>query len=508
MNIETPSVIVDPPVSTAGQSLVNSLADIAVPDFSGVYGQNNGNPYEPTISTPATLLESADYGILTLNRTGITYAYKTFSMAQKVVDAPVDDAFRGGIEIKIPEISDAEDMAELYEAMEMGNDLETAKLVMKWDRLFGGAGLIVNTDQDPSTPLNPARLNNGRLGFIAADRWELILSGLMTAGPGYDSLGVTQLELARDQYGYASLGRYNYYGVPLDDTRVCKVAGREAPSLIRPRLQGWGISVLEGCLREINTYIKFQNLLFELADEAKIDVYGIEQFNEQLATAQGTALIKLRIGLANWIKNYKNALVMDKEDTYEQKQIAFSGLADIMEQFRVSLCAATGIPYNKLFGASATGFGSGEDAMENYSALIDTEVRAKANPLLRAIVGLRCHQVFGFRPKFTIEWKPLRVLTGVEEEQVKTSKQARVMALRAADQITGKEADEILHKENLLTIETEVGQGLREPEPGGDAAVAAAEAQPKDDPKSKKKENAISWLRARVDGLSGKARGR
>lgn len=505
MPSEAPLAIVDPPVSDR-ETKLNSLADLAIPDFSGVYGSNNGNPFEPTISTPATLLESADYGILTLNRPGITYAYKSFSMVQAVVDKPVDDAFRGGIEIKIPEIDDPEDLALLHEAMELGQDLEIAKLVMKWDRLFGGAGLIPVTEQDPSTPLNPNALHGSRLKFLAADRWELILSGLMTAGPRYEQMGVTPLELARDQYGYAALGRYNYYGVPLDDSRVVKISGREAPSLIRPRLQGWGISVLEQCLREINTYIKFQNLLYELTDEAKVDVYGIEQFNDQLATAQGTALIKLRVALGNWIKSYKNALVMDKNDTYEQKQLAFGGLADIMEQFRISLCAATGLPYNKLFGVSATGFGSGEDSMENYSAMIDTEVRSKAAVIIRTIVGLRCHQVFGFKPKFTFGWKPLRVLTGVEEEQVKTSKQARVLALRTADQITGKEADEILHKESLLDIETEVGQGLREPAPGGDAAAAVAAANP--EPKEKSKENGLARLRAAVGRLEAGRRGR
>ncbi len=484
--------IVDENAVTPYERRVNSLADLACSDFAvQPSGSNNQNPFEPNVSTPDTFITSADYGTFTLNRWGLTYGYKSFGVIQTVVSQPVDDAFRGGIDIDIPELDD-EDLALLHEAMEEGDDIMQAKLVGYWDRLFGGAGLITVTDQDPSTPLDLRKLHNQRLKFMAADRWELILSGLMTSGPGYDEMGVNPLELARDQYGYQSLGRYNYYGVPVDDSRVVKVSGHEAPSLIRPRLQGWGLSVLEQCMRSINTYILFGNLLFQLVGEAKVDVYKIEQFNEQLATAQGTSAIKLRIALANWLKNYRNAIAMDKEDEYEQKQLSFAGLSDIMVEFRINLCADLKIPYNKLFGQSATGFSSGEDSMENYNSMIDVEVRDKMRKPLRRIISLRCIQLFGYVPKFTFKFKPLRVLDGQEEEAVKTSKQNRIMQLRASDQITGQEADEILHKEGLLHIDTEVGAGLREPEPGGDAAAAVAGAQPDDEAaKAKeKKENA------------------
>lgn len=481
-------VTVDDGVSTSERRL-NGLADVATLDYIGPSGTNNQNPFEPNVSTPETFVTSADYGTFTLNRWGLTYGYKSYGVVQAVVTHPVDDAFRGGIDIEIPEM-DEEDLALLHEAMEEGDDIMQAKLVGYWDRLFGGAGLIVITDQDPSTPLDLKNLENQPLKFLAADRWELILSGLMTAGPGYEEMGINPIEIARDQYGYQSLGRYNYYGVPLDDTRVTKISGHEAPSLLRPRLQGWGLSVLEQCMRSINTYILFGNLLYQLCGEAKVDVYKIEQFNEQLATAQGTAAIKLRIGLGNWLKNYKNALAMDKNDDYDQKQLSFAGLADIMVEFRINLCADLKIPYNKLFGQSSTGFSSGEDSMENYNSMIEVEVRDKIRKVLRRIISLRCIQLFGYVPKFTFKFKSLRVLDGQEEEAVKTSKQNRIMQLRQTDQITGMEADELLHKEGLLSIETEVGTGAREPEPGGDAAAAAAAANP--DPKAEKdkKENA------------------
>lgn len=448
--LATPVTVVD----SRGAERLNSLAELAVADYGN---GNGGNPFEPTASTPYTFIESADYNTFTLNRTALTYGFKTFGLVRSFIRTPVDDAFRGGVDITIPEIDDPDALKELHELMERENDLDVVKDVMTWGRLFGGSALLVATDQDPSTPLKPDSIKIGeRMKFIAADRWELIMAG-------FDQGEGAIEQFANLQFGYAYTGDFSYYGVPIDKSRLTPFFGQTAPSLIRQRLQGWALSELEQCMREIQSYIKFQNLLFELVDEAKVDVYQIANFNDNLASAEGTALIKLRVALGNWIKNYKNALVMDKEDLYEQKQIAFGGLADIFEEFRINLCAALRMPMNKLFGQSAGGFSSGEDSLENYNAMIDVEIRDKGKGLVRTVIALRCRQLWGYEPKFSFAFKPLRVLNGVEEEAVKTSKQKRALDLYDRDLVDGQEVSEILKKESLLTIETAVEKGEREP---------------------------------------------
>ena len=37
----------------------------------------------------------------------------------------------------------------------------------------------------------------------------------------------------------------------------------------------------------------------------------------------------------NEMKNFNNALVLDKNDEYDQKQITFSGLAEVMKENRI-----------------------------------------------------------------------------------------------------------------------------------------------------------------------------
>lgn len=423
----------------------NSLTDLV----NGLQG-----PYQTqTIAQPFTFTEGMAFVPFTLNRIALSYGYMSYGLVQTVVDQPVEDAFRGGITIESKELDEA-DVKTFNTAMEKANDLTAIKETARWARLYGGAGLLIVTDQDPQTPLNVNRIKEGSdLAFIAADRWELILTALSISGNQYGVVGWQEVANAP----------FNYYGIQLDSTRAIKMLGRSAPSFIRQRLQGWGMSELERCMREINTYIKFQNLLFELVDEAKIDVYKIQEFNNSLATAQGTTLIQARIQLSNLLKNYRNALVVDKEDDYEQKQIAFGGLADIFQEFRVNLCSALKIPYNKLFGESATGLGSGEDSMENYNSMLDSDVRDKVRPLVREALELRMRAVFGYVPDFTWKFQPLRVLKETEQAEVDAKTQARALELFDRDLLSGKEVMESLHKSKLLNVDSEVLAGKREP---------------------------------------------
>lgn len=452
---------------------LNSLSDLVAQTASGGIG-----PYDTqTIAQPYTLAQGNSYVPLTLNRILLSYSYMTQGLVQTLVTQPVNDAFRGGFDIKSTELSD-EEIAELQNAIRrprrrtrskkldkfnrrvnpnaavnLGNsDIRVMMDVINWSRLYGGAGLIINTDQDFSRPLDIERITaDSPLEFLAADRWELILSQTNI----YDTNNPTP---------------FNYYGLPLHVSRVVKVLGLEAPSYIRLRLQGWGMSEIERCIRAINSFVKFENLVFELLDEAKIDVFSIMGFNDSLLTDEGTANTQRRVDLANRMKNFQNALVMDKEDGYQQKQLTWSGLAEMWNEIRLNLSADLKIPMNKLFGQSATGFSSGQDSIENYNSVVE-QVRVNAEPVAVEVIDLRCQQLFGFIPDYTLSWKPLKLLDGVQEEDVKTKKQSRVMELFQQRLVTGIEASTILRRENLLDIDTEVSRGERDIEPMQDSAT-------------------------------------
>jgi len=432
---------------------LNDLTSLVEGTFNapGMYGRSE------TISQPYTFGEGIQYTPFSLNRVALNYGYMGYGLVQTLVDLPVEDAFRGGYDIITSEL-DTEDIKLLKRFMLENGDDEAVKSGMKWARLFGGAALLIETDENNTTkPFNPAKLTaDSVLRFIPADRWELVLTGSSI------------LDISRTGFRHTSEQQddipYIYYTVPLHRSRVMRLMGREAPSYIRVRLQGWGMSELERCMRSINSFVKFQNVIFELIDEAKIDVFKIQQFNENLATAEGTELIQKRIQLNAILKNYKNSTVMDAEDDFTQKQITWSGLAEIYQELRQNLSSDLQIPEAKLFGQSSSGFSSGQDTIENYNSLVESGVRTVVRPHLHRVIGLRCQQLFGFEPAFEVKFKTLRIMTEPEEEQVLTSKTNRRLSLFDRQLLTGQETMLSLDKDGLVNIESEVQQGLREVE--------------------------------------------
>lgn len=423
--------------------ILNNDSDPSVNQLAGVFDQADYNT-QP-LSQSFTLGNSNNYNpLISLNRVLCTQSYMTHGILQTAIDMPVLDAFRGGMRFQSEQL-DEDDIRELQNYLRENKVLHEVMDTFRWARLYGGAGLLINTAQDPLTPLNWRFVDypDLPLQFVAADRWELILN----------VIAINEVEYP-----------YNYYGQMLHKDRVLRIIGKEAPSFLRSRLQGWGMSELERMIRDINQYVKAQQVLFQLLDEAKIDVWRLVDFNSTVLSDMAQGLINKRLFYANMSKNYHKALLMDKEDEWEQRQLSFSGFGEIMMQIRLGIASALRIPMTKLFGMSASGFNSGEDDIENYNAMIESEIREPALDMLYPVIKLSCRHLFGFEPEdLVIEFMPLRVLGEVEEEAVATSKQNRYMQLFQADLLTGEEVFNALKQDQIFMMETEVGQGLREP---------------------------------------------
>jgi hypothetical protein len=413
--------------------------------LSDVFDTSTGYGTLSPLSQPYGLAFSDQYNPVTLNRILMAYSYFTHGVLQTMIDVPIEDAYRGGVDFECDQL-DPEDLQLLKDVMQRCGDIKAMKDTQRWAGVFGGAGLIINTAQDPAKELDPDAINeNTPLRFIAADRWEILLNFLQE-----DDVPTP----------------YNYYGQPLHRSRVVKILGKEAPSYIRGRLQGWGMSEYERVLRPIQQYLKQDDLIYELMDEAKIDVFRFNGYNTLLASGQGRQLLNQRLQMANMGKNFHNAVVMDAEDEYIQKQLTFSGLADIDKQIMVKIAAAIGIPMTKIFGLSAAGFNSGEDDIENYNARVESEHRAKALDILSVVVPIRCKQIFGFVPEhIEYKFKPLRVLGAEAETQVKAAKFNMHSALFSQGFYTDKEYATTLKQEKITVIDTEVAQGIRSIEP-------------------------------------------
>lgn len=421
----------------------NGLSDV-------VHG--TGIPCGPGVqlSQTDTLFKNNRWYLVSNMRQLLSEIYVEHGLIQTIVDVPVDDALRGGFDIKTTQL-EPEQIEQLHAHIdEIGVTHSAIGQAAKWTRLYGGGGIIIATGQDWTTPLDITKIGpDDPLDFIAVDMWELFFSSQNASD--YDP--VTSLPRVVEYY--------DYYGKKVHHSRVITMKGKTAPSWIRARLRGWGFSIAEAIVRPVNQYLKCNDLAFEVLDEFKLDVFAIKNLTQALATKQGTQKIIERVQLANQQKNYNNALIMDAEDTHTSKQLSFTGLADVMKEIRVEVASALRMPMTKLFGISAAGFNSGEDDIEVYNSMVESDVRAKIKQPTVRVVKILCQKLFGFVPDdLSIAFRPLRILSAMDEETVKTSKFGRCVIAFDKGRMSNEEFADACNRDNLLPVQVEVADEL------------------------------------------------
>ncbi len=421
----------------APQSLVNGLTEALLGVQLGSFGTQ--------ISQVDTIQKNLRNYLITHHRQLLSEVYAERGLVRTLVDVPVEDAFRGGYEITSKQL-DPDQIEELMQVIDRQSlNSEVFARGMKWNRLFGGAGIVILTDQDPASPFDINAVKEGTpLEFKAVDMWELFHDQANTDGVGLDGRTL-KVEF------------YNYYGIKLHRSRVIQLKGIEAPSWLRPRLRGWGLSIVEHLIHSINQYIKSNELVFEVLDEFKLDIFKMKGLRETLLSKEGTRKIQERVQLTNQTKNFQNAIVLDGEDDYATKQLSFAGISEMFADFRIQVASDMRMPLTKLFGLSAQGFSSGEDDIENYNATVESDVRAKCKYQIIRVLEIISQYKFGIVPDdLMITFRPLRILSSEQEQNVKDKKFNRVVLALEKGLCSAEEAKEMINKDDLLPIKVDV----------------------------------------------------
>lgn len=407
------------------------------------------NYIDNPLTSPQSLYYNSSPYLLTLNWVPLTYAYKSNGFIQTAINQIVDDAFRNDGLIIDSKTLDTDELELLRQTMESEGDIEAVKDCIRWGQLYGGGVLIANTDQNYELPLDEKQLKGKRLKFIASDRWQCIANGISP----YLAKSFTLTDnLSQDA---------NNGGIKIDSSRIGLFTGVKAPYLLRSMLQGWGMSIFEAIIPPLTQYLKAMGVTLELLDEAKIDVIKIFDLANTLLSPDGEAKIRRRLEVVTQNKNYKSSIAMDSQDDYQQKQISFSGLPEMIVQIQYLVCAALKRPYSKIFGKGSSGFSSGEDDLENYNTIVDSEIRTPAVSLIKWVVDLRCMQLFGRKlPDFRPKWRPLRVMSEKDEAEIKSRKLADYLQLVDRQIMTKQQAAQKLTEDGIVLFSEEEIAGI------------------------------------------------
>ncbi len=171
-----------------------------------------------------------------------------------------------------------------------------------------------------------------------------------------------------------------------------------------------GISCLESTLETIKQTDSTMANIASLVFEAKVDVFSLKGFANQVCTDKGTSAIVSRMHLQAAMKGINGAVVIDAEDSYEQKNASFGGLDAIANTFMKVVSGDARIPISRLFGRESAGLsGNGQGDEDTYYDRVKDIQTLGIGRAIKLIDECIINSALGSRPKeIFYTWSPLK----------------------------------------------------------------------------------------------------
>lgn len=301
----------------------------------------------------------------------IESAYLGSWLHRKIVDIPAQDMTRAGrdwdaTDDQISAIEAEEKRlgywAKLYEALTLGR--------------LGGGAILIGLGDNPSQPL-PSNIRPGQIRYLTVlSRWQLTI-GEMETDPESDNFGCPR---------YFRLGSGRQ--IDIHPSRVVCFKGLPVPAIRTTSWDDifWGMSVVEACDEAVQQATTACSGFASLIDEAKVDVFRFSKMYETLDAPGGDALLTKRVELTNTGKSIHRAVILDKEDEWEQRQLSLAGVRDVIITYDARVAGAADIPATRLFGKSPDGMNAtGDGDLANYFQSIGAKQDMHLRPAMQKL---------------------------------------------------------------------------------------------------------------------------
>jgi phage-related protein (TIGR01555 family) len=375
------------------------VADGLTNAISGAGGANDKRAYDRySFCVPVTQAE-------------VEAAYRTSWLARKIHDLPPWDMTR---EWRDWQATKEQITAIEAEEKRLGLRAKVRK-ALTWARLYGGAALILGLgDADPSQPVSTVA--KGGLRYVhVMTRYQVTIPEIDT-------------DPASDFFGQPV--RYDLNGksgpVALHPSRVIPFIGQPIPEgLMGVTSQDafWGDPLLMSVRDAIINADLSQNEVAGLLHEAKVDTIGIPDLMALVATAEYEARLVRRINVAELAKSRLNTRLYDANETWETRQINFSGLPEVVTTFLQLVAAAADIPVTRLLGTSAKGLNAtGEGDNDNYDEMVSARQETDLRPILERLDAFLLPSAAVDPSKAFFAFAPLDKPTPKEEAELQDKK--------------------------------------------------------------------------------------
>ena len=409
-------------------------------------------------------------------------AYRGAWLPRKIIDIPAKDAVRQWRSWQADENEITRIEGEEKRLGVQGKVHQALTLA----RLFGGAAIYIGTGEtNTARPLDPERIGKGGVKFLTVFRHDQLTPGELDTDPMAPTYNQPRA------YQVAS-GTVTSAIVEIHPSRLILFSGNEHPMPeLNTSRQGWADPVLLSVMQAVKNSDSTMANIATMTFDAKVDVYRIPGFMDGMSDPAYEAAVIQRFALANTLKGINHALVLDKEEEYEQKVLSFASLPEIVDRFFQAVSGAADIPLTRLLGQSPGGLSAtGESDLRNYYDGVKSDQELRVSPrmmvfdecLIRSATGAR-------RPEIYYEWRPLWQPTAMERATIgkTTAETVKVLAdtrLFPEDALSATAANMLTETGVMPGLDAEIGASAmeapydREPEEPIDPAAGTSETTP------------------------------
>ena len=336
----------------------------------------------------------------------LTNAYRGSWLPRKIVDIPALDACRNWRQWQASKEQISALEAEEKRLNVRGNILEA----MTKARLYGGAAVYIGTDQaEPMKPLSPESIGRGGVKHLTVMPRRAMTAGDIETDPMSPLYGKPR---------FYRIGSPQKGTVDVHPSRLVVFIGapHPEPDQAMGTEYGWGDSALTSLMDQMKQAEGTSANIASIVFEAKVDVIKIPGFMDNLADPNYEAAMLNRLQLAMTAKGINGALLLDKEEEYDQKSASFASLTDVLMAFMQLVSGAADIPVTRLLGQSPAGLNASGDAdIRNYYDRIKAMQELTVTPAMAVLDECLIRSALGARPpEVHYKWESLWQSTNKE----------------------------------------------------------------------------------------------
>lgn len=290
-------------------------------------------------------------------------AYRSSWLMRKIVDVPAIDMTRAWRSWQTDR-----DVIELLEKEERRHQLKAkVKRALILGRLWGGGAIVIGVKgqgNDPMQELQPDRVAKGGLTYLHVFARHQITTGQMISDPESPWFGHP------DKY---SITPTNGRAVDIHPSRVIAFVGQPAPEGSSMQAEWfWGDPLYQSISTALHNADLAQEGFAALIDEARLDIIKIPGLMEGVGSAEYEQRLLDRLQAAKVGQSSWRAKILDGAEEWEQRQITWTGMPDMITSYLQMVAGAADIPITRLLGTSPKGLQStGEGEEKDYHAMIE-----------------------------------------------------------------------------------------------------------------------------------------